>query len=208
MSVQKMDPHRPPCLRSSRVSLIRAALQASLGREGHVVHTRFFSHGRGFPTPYILCPSAMLCLHVTCYQSICHLLPSLPVLHPSLLTLPVGRSLSHHPSPVRRLQLGSCRLACVADHADCLPYISPQDQPTKQANQGTKDICIRYLKKKNIDCGNHGCELPVNYRVFTVVMVIYTSVRRIMHYYLTPDFSNYFLYISIKVHNLYRITIG
>ena len=39
-------------------------------------------------------------------------------------------------------------------------------------------------------------------------MVIYTSVRRIMHYYLTPDFSNYFIYISIKVYNLSRRTIG
>ena len=39
----------------------------------------------------------------------------------------------------------------------------------------------------------HRCELPGNYPVFTVVMVIYTSVRRIMHYYLTPNFSNYFI---------------
>ena len=34
----------------------------------------------------------------------------------------------------------------------------------------------------------HRCELPGNYPVFAVVMVIYTSVRRIMHYYLTPHF--------------------
>ena len=34
----------------------------------------------------------------------------------------------------------------------------------------------------------HKCELLGNYPVFTVVMVIYTSVKRIMHYYITPDF--------------------
>ena len=54
----------------------------------------------------------------------------------------------------------------------------------------------------------HRCELLGNYPVFTVVMVIYTSVWRIMHYYLTPDFSNYFIYISIEVYNLSRRTIG
>ena len=32
------------------------------------------------------------------------------------------------------------------------------------------------------------CELPGNYPVFIVIMVIYTSIWRIMHYYLTPDF--------------------
>ena len=37
-------------------------------------------------------------------------------------------------------------------------------------------------------CSLHRYELPGNYPVFTVVMVISTSVRRIMHYYLTPDF--------------------
>ena len=54
----------------------------------------------------------------------------------------------------------------------------------------------------------HRCELPGNYPVFTVVMVIYTSVRRITHYYLTPNFSNYFIYIWIQVYNLSRRTIG
>ena len=34
----------------------------------------------------------------------------------------------------------------------------------------------------------HRCELPGNYPVFIMVMVIYTSVWKIMHYYLTPNF--------------------
>ena len=80
----------------------------------------------------------MFLLHVPCHKSIQHLLPVLPALHPSLLTLPVGRSLSHHPSPVRRLWLVTYRLAWAADHADCLPDISPQAHPIGQADQGTK----------------------------------------------------------------------
>ena len=55
---------------------------------------------------------------------------------------------------------------------------------------------------------DHRCELPGNYPVFIVVMVIYTYVWRIMHYYLTPNFSNYFIYIFIKVYNLSRRPIG
>ena len=110
MPVQKMDPHCRPRRRSSQASLNRAATQASIGREGHSVSLGFFPHGRGCPTPAILCRSPMLCCHVPCHQSICHLLPALPALHPSLLPLTVGESLSRHPSPVRRLRLGPRRL--------------------------------------------------------------------------------------------------
>ena len=54
----------------------------------------------------------------------------------------------------------------------------------------------------------HRCELPGNYPVFTVVMVIYTFVRRISIITLPPNFFNNFIYISIKVYNLSRRTLG
>ena len=38
------------------------------------------------------------------------------------------------------------------------------------------------------EAAGHRCELPGNYPVFTVVMVIYTSVRRISIITLPPDF--------------------
>ena len=43
--------------------------------------------------------------------------------------------------------------------------------------------------EQGVGGGRHRCELPGNYPVFTVVMVIFTSVRRIMHYYFTPQYS-------------------
>ena len=43
----------------------------------------------------------------------------------------------------------------------------------------------------------HRCELPGNYPVFTVVMVIYTFVRRISIITLPPIFLNDFIYIYI-----------
>ena len=138
MPVQKMDPHRRPRRRSSRASLNRAAPHTSLGRECHAVRTRFFPRGRGFPTPYLLCQLPMLCRNVPCYQSSCHLLPTLPALHPSPIPLPLGGSLSCHPSPVRRLRLGTRRLEFSADYSECLPGISPQAHPIEQADQGTK----------------------------------------------------------------------
>ena len=133
--VQEMNPHIRPCIRSSRASLNPIAPWASLGREGHAVRTRLLPCGRGCQTPSLLCRLTILCLHVICHISIRHILP---VLYPSLLPLPVGGSLSHHPSPVRRLQLGLCRLAWAADHADCLPNIIPQAQPIEQDGQGNK----------------------------------------------------------------------
>ena len=54
----------------------------------------------------------------------------------------------------------------------------------------------------------HRCELPGNYPVFTVVMVIYTFVWKISIITLPPDCFNDFIYISIKVYNLSRRTLG
>ena len=138
MPVHKMDMLCRPLRRSSRASLNQAAPQASLGREGHAVHPWFFPIGQECPTPYLLCLSSMVCHHVPCHRSSRHLLPTLPVLHPLLLPLPEGGSLSRHPSPVHRLRMGPCRLAWAAEHADCLPDISLQAHPIKQAAQGTK----------------------------------------------------------------------
>ena len=58
------------------------------------------------------------------------------------------------------------------------------------------------------DTCKHRCELSGNYPFFIMVMVIYPSVWRIMQYYLTPNFYNYFIYISIKLYNVSRRTIG
>ena len=48
-------------------------------------------------------------------RTLCTYLNPLPLL--------VGRLRSHHPSPVRRLQLCSCCLAQSEDHSDCLPDV-------------------------------------------------------------------------------------
>ena len=60
------------------------------------------------------------------------------LLQPPLLPLPIGGSLSCHPFPVRCLEMGPRLLAWVVDHDKCLPDISPQAHPIKQADQGTK----------------------------------------------------------------------
>ena len=80
----------------------------------------------------------MLCRHVPCYQSSRYLLPALPALHPYLMSLPLVRSLSCHPLPVRSLQLDPCLLSWAAYHADCLPYIITQTHPIKHDNHGNK----------------------------------------------------------------------
>ena len=138
MLVQKMYPHRRPRRRSYRAFLHRAAPQASLGRESHLVRPRLFPRGRGFTAPYLLCCSTMLCCHVPCQLYSRHLVPALSALHLSLLSILVGGSLSRHTSPVHHLRLGPLRRAWSADHADCIPKIIPQDHPTEQADQGTK----------------------------------------------------------------------
>ena len=97
-----------------------------------------FPIGQGFPYPSLLCRLPMLCHPVPRQRSRRYLLPALPALDPSLLSLPEGGSISRHPSPVCRLLLVPCHLAWVADHSDCLPGISPQSHPIEQANQGTK----------------------------------------------------------------------
>ena len=81
--------------------------------------------GWGFPDPSLLFRSRMLCHPVLRQKSRLHLLPALPALELSLLLLPVVKSLSRHPSPVRRLWLVPRHLAWAANHAVCLPNISP-----------------------------------------------------------------------------------
>ena len=135
---QKIDLHRRPRRQSSKASLNQAAPRASLGREGYDIRLRFFPRGIGCPTPYLICHLPMLCLHVPCHQSISHILPTISLLHPSLLLIPVGMSLSHNTSTVCRLRLGPRHLAWASYHADCIPDISLQDHPIEQADQGTK----------------------------------------------------------------------
>ena len=134
MPMQKIYLHLCPRCRSSQTALDRAALWAYCGQEGHPVRPQFLTRGRGLPTPDILCRSSTLCPHMPHHQPNRRLLPVLLTLHLSLLLLPVGRSLSHHPSPVRHLQLGPRRLAWAVDHADCLPDIFPQAHPIEQAD--------------------------------------------------------------------------
>ena len=93
---------------------------------------------RGCPTPSPLHCPPMLRLHVTHQRPTRHLLPALPELYPSPLTLPVQGALSRHPSPVRHRQLCPFCLAWAADHANGLPDISPQTHPVKQSDQGAK----------------------------------------------------------------------
>ena len=131
-----MYPHCHPSQISSRAYLNWADQQASLGREDHAVRPRFLPCVRGCPTPFILYRFPMLCLPVPCPLYRRHLLPTLPELHLSLLPILVGRSLSHHPLPVRSLRLCPRRLEWAAEHINCLPDISPQDHPIVQANQG------------------------------------------------------------------------
>ena len=133
-----MYQHCRPRRRLFQTALNWEAPRDSCGREGHPVRPQFLTRGRGLPTPDILCRSSTLCPHMPHHQPNRRLLPVLLTLHLSLLLLPVGRSLSHHPSPVRHLQLGPRRLAWAVDHADCLPGISLQDQPIEQAAKGTK----------------------------------------------------------------------
>ena len=72
-------------------------------------------------------------------------------MNPSLLALPVGGAFPCDPSPVRHLQLIPHRLVGAADHADCLPDISPQANPIKQADQGVE--CN--LEPSGVRQGNH-----------------------------------------------------
>ena len=135
MPVYEVDPHRRPCRLSARASLHWAYLRAFFGQEGHAIFPRIFPRGRGFPTPSRLCRSPMLSHLVTHHISRRHLLPALPVLYPSILSVLVGGALPRYPYPVRRLRLIPRRLSGAADHSDCIPDISPQAHPIKQADQ-------------------------------------------------------------------------
>ena len=69
-----------------------------------------YSPGRVFPDSFLLCRLPMLFHHVPRQISRRNILPTLSALYPSLMSLPVGGSLSRHLLNVRRLQLGPCRL--------------------------------------------------------------------------------------------------
>ena len=103
---------------------------------------RGIPHSRGSPTPLCLCHTPMLSHHVTCHISHCHLLLALPAVKPSLQALPLGRSLPHNPSTIRRLRLIPRRLAGSEYHADCLPDVGPQVHPIKQAIQGAFNTLV------------------------------------------------------------------
>ena len=109
-----------------------------LGRSCDMSAALPFPCDRIFPDPYLLCRSPMLCHPVFWQRSSRNLPPALPALDLSFLSLSVGGTLSRHLSHVCRLQLGPHRLAWFSYHADCLPDISPQAHPIKQANQGNK----------------------------------------------------------------------
>ena len=79
-------------------------------------------------------------------------------------------------------------------------YVSTEEE-WESHRSGVWERCkwkIMVLTESPYCACQHRCYLPGNYPIFTVVMAIYTYVRRIMHYYLTPNFSNYIIYISIK----------
>ena len=133
-----MDPHFRTCCRSSRASLHWSAMRASLVREGHAIHPRLFPHGQVFPTPSLLWRSPMMSHLVPLHRSCHHILPALPVLYLPLLLLQVGGYLPRYPSLVCCLRLIPRRTSGAEDHADCLPEISPQAHPIKQADQVIK----------------------------------------------------------------------
>ena len=72
-------------------------------------------------------------------------------MNPSLLSLPIGGALPRDPYLVRRLRLIPCRLAGVADHDNCIPDISMQANPIKQADHGVE--CT--LEPAGVRRGNH-----------------------------------------------------
>ena len=133
-----MNPHFRPRRRSAWEYLHRAAPWASLGREGHYISPRLFPHGKGLPTTSRLCRSPMMSNCVSYHISLRHLLPALPVLDPSLLSLPIGGDLPCYPSLVCHLQLIPRRLTGAADHVNCIPDVCTQAQPINQADQGIK----------------------------------------------------------------------
>ena len=90
------------------------------------------------PTPSPLRCPLMLCLHVSRQWPERHLLHVLLSMDPTLLSLQVGRYYSRHPYPVPRLQICPCCLVQAADHSDCLPDVSLQAHPVKQAYRGAE----------------------------------------------------------------------
>ena len=121
MLIQKMYPHCCPSSCLSWASLYQA-----------------LPCGRGFPDLSLLCRLSMMCHTVPLQISSYHILPALPAIYPYHMLLLVGWSLSRHPLPVRRLRLVIRRLAWAADHANCLPGVSPQAHPIGKVGQGIK----------------------------------------------------------------------
>ena len=80
----------------------------------------------------------MLSHQVTCQGYRLRHLLVLPAGNQSLQSLHLCGALPHDPPPVRPLRLIPRRLAGAVDHADCLPNISLQAHPIKQANQGVE----------------------------------------------------------------------
>ena len=138
MPVGKVYPHRCPYRCSSHTSLNWTVPQSPRVQEGHNVYLRFLAGGRGPPTPSPLRCPLMLCLHVSRQWPERHLLHVLLSMDPTLLSLQVGRYYSRHPYPVPRLQICPCRLVQAADHSDCLPDVSLQAHPVKQAYRGAE----------------------------------------------------------------------
>ena len=136
--MHKVYLHRRHRRCSYRTALNQTAPQASRSQEGHPVRLHFLTKGKGCPTPSLLFRSPMLRPHVPHHQPKRHLLPTLLILHPSLLSLPVGRAFSRHPSPVCHLRLGTLRPAWTEEHANCLPDIGPQAHPIEQTYQGSE----------------------------------------------------------------------
>ena len=133
-----MYPYCHPLGRLSRTLRNGTVPRSPGGCKGHPASTRFFTEGRGFPTPPTPRFSPMLCLHVSRQRLEQHLLPALRALNPTPLPLLLRRPHSRYPSPVRRLQLRPCRLAWASDHVECLTDGSIQANPVKQAYQGAE----------------------------------------------------------------------
>ena len=111
-----------------------------------------------------------------------HLLPILPALYPSLLPLPVRGYLSRHPLPVRRLQLGSLRLAWASDHADCLPNISMYAHPIEQGGKGTKLT----LETSWVRRCNHAIVRVEGFILMPTLMSTLAPLFRSLHHHIQP----------------------
>ena len=128
--------------------------------------------------------------------------PTIPELHPFLLLLPVGGSLSCHPSPVRRLRLGPSRLEWAADHVNCLPNIIPHDHPIEQDDQGTK--CT--LEPSWVQRCNHAIVNIEEGILMPTLLSMLTPIRRALYYNRHPV-SHYHIHHHIEYGVRERISL-